>query len=130
MAKLELPIVQGDTIRWTFTLKTGTVASSTPTDLTGATIRVQVRPNVAEVDGAATPIIEFKTADGTIATPTTDGKVNLVWDDVTEATGTRNAALEGGIFDIEVVFPSGIKRTYPNAKSPRGVVVFEKDVTN
>ena len=130
MAKLELPIVQGDTIRQTYTLKTGTtVANAAAINLTGCTIRVQVRPNVADVDGTADPLLEFTTVDGTISTPTTDGKVNLVWDDVTETTGTRNPALADAIFDIEVTYPDSTKVTYPPADSPRGVVVFANEVT-
>jgi hypothetical protein len=131
MAEFILPITQGDTISYGWTLKetTTTIAAATPIDLQGATILIEIRPRVAMHDAPAAAIMAFGTADGTVVVPTDDdGKVDVVFTDVTAATGTRNPALENCIFDIQVTFPDGTVQTFPK-DGPRGEVAFTKDVT-
>lgn len=122
--------VQGDTLTGRFRLINGdTRAAAVATDLTGCAILIQVRPNVADVDGTTPALIELSTADGTIETPGSDGWITPNFNDKTAATGTGNPALDDAIWDVQVTFPDGTVKTYPPKGFPRGLFEFAKDVS-
>ncbi|EPD40148.1 hypothetical protein HMPREF9702_04004 [Delftia acidovorans CCUG 15835] len=95
-AKLNFTIYQGATfrrrLRW---LNPG----KTPIDLTGCTARMQVRE---EIESTAA-LLELTTDNGRIALGGTAGTVDLLVD----ASTTAAIAWTGGVFDLEIVHPSG-----------------------
>ena len=96
-AKLKLKIIQGATFRkplvWLAPDKT------TPIDLTGCTARMQVR---SEVESPAV-LLELTTENGGIAIDGPAGKLTLR----ISPTATAAIAWESGVWDLEVVHPSG-----------------------
>lgn len=125
--RLVWKIRQGDTLRHSFTLKTkeSEYSEPEPVDLTGASIRIQIKTDVA--DDSGTTLISLSTSGSTITTPGDDGKVNVVFTDRSTNTGTGQAALDGAVFDIEVTFPSGDVRTYP--RTSIGTIRLIKEVS-
>ncbi len=95
-AKLNFTIYQGATfrrrLRWLNPDKT-------PIDLTGCTARMQVRE---EIESTAA-LLELTTDNGRIALGGTAGTVDLLVD----ASTTAAIAWTGGVFDLEIVHPSG-----------------------
>ncbi|WP_047474688.1 hypothetical protein, partial [Delftia sp. ZNC0008] len=94
--KLNFTIYQGATfrrrLRWLNPDKT-------PIDLTGCTARMQVRE---EIESTAA-LLELTTENGRIALGGTAGTVDLLVD----ASTTAAIAWTGGVFDLEIVHPSG-----------------------
>ena len=96
-AKLKLKIIQGATFRkplaWLAPDKT------TPIDLTGCTARMQVRSEI-ESD---TVLLELTTENGCIVIDGSAGKLTLHL----SPSATAAIAWESGVWDLEVVHPSG-----------------------
>ena len=96
-AKLKLKIIQGATFRkplvWLAPDKT------TPIDLTGCTARMQVRSEVE----SPTVLLELTTANGGIVIDGPAGKMTLH----ISPADTASVTWEGGVWDLEVVHPSG-----------------------
>lgn len=95
--KRSLKIYQGATFRDQITWRAGAPAS--PVDLTGATARMQAR---TRIDSPA-PLIELTTANGGVVLGGAAGTVTLFL----SATQTAAITWTGGVYDLEVTFPSG-----------------------
>lgn len=96
-AKLKYTIYQGATFRKRLTWKAGKPAVAV--DLTGCTARMQVRSEVE----SSTVLLELTTEDGGITLGDTAGTVDLYVSD--EDTGA--ITWDGGVWDLEIVHPSG-----------------------
>ena len=96
-AKLKLKIIQGATFRkalvWLAPDKT------TPIDLTGCTARMQVRSEIE----STTVLLELTTENGCIVIDGPAGKLTLHL----SPAATAAIAWESGVWDLEVVHPSG-----------------------
>lgn len=88
----------------------------TPINLAGSNIKIQLRRNVN-----LTVILEWKTADGSITIiGASNNKINM---------GTKTGAqmdIDGFsyLYDLQVIFPSGITKTYV-----KGVFPIEEDIS-
>ena len=96
-AKLKLKIIQGATFRkalvWLAPDK------KTPIDLTGCTARMQVRSEIE----SPTVLLELTTENGGIVIDGPAGKLTLR----ISPTATAAITWESGVWDLEVVHPSG-----------------------
>ena len=96
-AKLKLTIYQGATFRKRLTWRT---PSKVPIDLTGCTARMQVREDY----GSPLPLLELTTENGGVTIdPVETGVLHLYLSDA----DTSACLWDGGVFDIEIVHPSG-----------------------
>ena len=95
--KVNLAVDQGATFRKRFVWKTGEPA--TPVDLTGYTARMQVRESIE----AADVLVELTTENSGIALGTTNGQIDLY----ISAADTAEYTWTGGVYDIELIAPSG-----------------------
>ncbi|MFN4003321.1 MAG: hypothetical protein ACK4J1_01265 [Hylemonella sp.] len=91
-------IYRGDTWQRAWVL---TDASGAPLDLTGASARLHAR------DAEGAKVMEASSADGRLTLQPALGRIDLVMPK--EATGIAPGSYR---FDLEVTFPSGIRRTY------------------
>jgi hypothetical protein len=125
MSSLVWTIRQGDTLRKTFTLyeRASTGAPRVPINLTGAQMKIQIRPLVADL--SATVLMELSTANGKIAAGASDGKVVVTQTDVSLSTGTGQPALSGAVFDIQITFAGGDIRTFPHDSNGKILLVKE-----
>lgn len=94
-------LYRGDTWQRAWVLKD---ASGAPLDLTGATARLHVR------DAEGAKVMEASTSDGRLTLQPSLGRVDLLMPK--EATGIAPGSYR---FDLELTFPSGIRRTYEQA---------------
>ena len=98
----KLVIKQGATFRKTFVYKAGTtVANAVPVDLTGWTARSQMRPTYA----SATVWAEWTTANGGL-TLQAEGNLGQI-DMFSDAQLTQNMPAASGVWDLELVSPTG-----------------------
>ena len=99
-AEYTLVIEQGATLRRSFVYKTGaTVADATPVNLTNYTARSQVRPTFA----STTVWAEWTTENGGLTLHGATGKIDMY----SSAALTTNMPAATGVWDIELVSPSG-----------------------
>jgi hypothetical protein len=96
-AKLKFTIYQGATFRKR--LRWSSKATGTPIDLTGCTARMQVRAEITSAD----ILLELTTENGGITLGGAAGTIDLYVSD--EATGAFT--WDGGVWDLEIVHPSG-----------------------
>lgn len=96
-AKLKFTIYQGATFRKRLTWKAGTPPALV--DLTGCTARMQIR---AEVE-SATPLLSLTTENNRIVLGGSAGTTSLY----VSAEDTAAITWDGGVFDLEIVHPSG-----------------------
>lgn len=97
--KFPLKIDQGATYDKVLTWKTGTKAVAVPVDLTDCTARAQIRE---EIDSSAV-LLELTTENGRIQLGGPAGTIRILIDAITTAA----ISWESGVYDLEVVFPSG-----------------------
>lgn len=98
-ATYDLLIEQGATYRRTFTWRQGE-ADGEPYDLTGCTARMQIRPKAGL--GVA---LALTTENGGILLGEATGQIDVFMSaDETDALG---ATLLRGVYDLEIVYPSG-----------------------
>lgn len=96
----KLTIQQGATFRQRFVYKAGeTVASAAPVDLTGCTARAQMRPDYASDSVWA----EWTTENGGISLGGPSGTIDMF----SSAAATAAMPADKGVWDMELVFPSG-----------------------
>lgn len=109
-AEIELTIYQGSTFRKKFTWSTqtknplGVVVSTDPVNLTGYTMRMQIRPKLAD----PTVILELTTENGriNILTPATAGEFSLnLPEEITASLDFKSA-----VYDLEVVSGTEVNR--------------------
>jgi hypothetical protein len=99
-ASYTLTIEQGATLRRSFIYKTGTTeANATPFDLTNYTARSQVRPTYA----STTLWAEWTTSNGGLTLFGATGRIDLF----SSATLTTNMPAASGVWDLELVSPTG-----------------------
>lgn len=99
-ASYTLVIEQGATLRRSFIYKTGTtVANATPFDLTNFTARSQVRPTFV----SNTIWAEWTTENGGLTLHGASGKIDMY----SSASLTANMPAQTGVWDIELVSPTG-----------------------
>lgn len=91
-------VYRGDTWQRAWVL---TDASGAPLDLSGAAARLHVR------DAQGAKVMEASTSDGRITLQPSLGRVDLVMPK--EATDVAPGTYR---FDIELTYPSGVRRTY------------------
>lgn len=98
-AKLDLYVEQGATFRRTLTwTRSVSGGDPVPYDLTGATARMQIRPDLV-----STPFASLTTENGGISLGGTAGTIELYLSD----TQTDTMTTQHGIYDLEVKFPDG-----------------------
>lgn len=99
-----ITIVQGDNFRPAFRIGTRTSNSRPiiPTDLTGASAKLQVRVT----EDSVTPSIDASTAGGTITITGPDGLIEV------NVPGTSTASLLGSyVWDLEITYADGVVQT-------------------
>jgi len=96
-AQLNLTIEQGATYRRKLSVSSGTPAA--PLNLTGYTIRMQVRPNVRSAD----VLIALNNSNGRITVNAAAGEFTLAL----SAAETAALSFNDGVYDIELQSPSG-----------------------
>lgn len=108
-ANFNLSIYRGDTERWQFKLWTD-VKRTQPADLTGVTVSAMIRD---------------KASGGTYSSPLTciTTLPNII-DMVMTADQSRNLPIIGGVWDLQLIYPSGDVKTVL-----KGVVTLTQDVT-
>lgn len=112
--KHPLKIYQGATFRDVTTWRAG--APAQPVDLTGCTARMQVRQRI----DAPAVLAELNTTNGGVMLGGTAGTITL------HLTAVQTAAIAwtSGVYDLEVVFPSGdVRRLF------YGTVTVSPEVT-
>jgi len=95
--KLKLAIEQGATFRKLLTYKAGTPAVAV--NLTGCTARMQIRSAIT----SPTVLVNLTTENGGIVLGGTAGTIELIITD----TATAAITWTTGVYDLEIVFPSG-----------------------
>ena len=98
-AKIDLTVYKGSTFSKKFQWKTG--EPLTPVDLTGCTIRMQVRKLVT----SSSVLVEFNGSNGMLSI--TDPLNGLFKLDISAATSTA-FNFTSGVYDIEVSYPDNI----------------------
>lgn len=124
MKQLTLRIKAGDSVDAAFTWKD---TSGNVYDLSGCTARVQIRPSVADEDPNALPLLEVtevSSASGQVILGSTSPNLRIVLD----KSVTRNSAFEGAVFDIEVTFTDGTRKSLPQG-AEAGKVEYLRDVS-
>lgn len=96
-AKLKFTIYQGATFRKRLRWKNK--ATGTPIDLTGCKARLQARVEI----GSTEVLLALTTENGGITLGGTAGTIDLH----VEAIATAAFTWEGGVFDLEIIHPSG-----------------------
>jgi hypothetical protein len=116
-SRLDIEIKQGATFELSMEYTTGpTDEAQDPVDLTGCTARAHIRKTIA----SETPEIELTTENGRIALGGAAGTIELT----IEADDTDALDFRTGMYDLELVFPTGqVKRLV------WGKVVFVRGVT-
>lgn len=110
--KYTMIIEQGATFARLMTYKD---SSGEPFDLTGCTARMHVR----DLIDSETPVLELTTENGAITLGGTDGTIELILSPAQTST-----IVSDGIYDIEVVYPTGdVDRVL------QGKVILDKQVT-
>ncbi len=107
----KVQIFRGDTWMRRWELRT---AGGTPTDITGATARLQVR------DDSDSVVLSASTSDGRITVYGTQGRIDMV----VPYAATESLAPGEYMYDLEVTFSYGTRRTIEQA-----VLAVAKDVT-
>lgn len=113
-AVINLTINQGETFRQPFVWKAGSPA--TPVNLTGYVARMQVRSKAS----SATILLSLTTENGGITLGGVLGTIDFYLSD----TDTSAIAWEYGVFDLELVAPSG-----DVTRLIQGTVTIYKEVT-
>ncbi len=101
MVTAAVKLYRGDTWQRAWVIQD---AAGAPVDLTGAAARLHVR----DADGVK--VMEASTADGRLTLQPAHGRIDLLMPK--EATGVAPSAYR---FDLEVTYPSGVRRTYEQA---------------
>lgn len=112
--KFNLVIDQGATFERTLMWKAGTPAG--PVIFTGCTARAQLRENIEDT----TTLLELTTENGRLSLGSTDGKLTIT----IAAVDTAKLPENGGVYDLELVYPDGRVR-----RLMQGLVVVRPEVT-
>ena len=99
--KVPLKIYQGATFfeSWAWSTAPDESSAYTPVDLTGCTVRMQIRAKIE----ATTPLLTLTTENGGISLGGTAGTIELLID----ADDTAALTWTSGVYDLEIVFPGG-----------------------
>lgn len=112
--KLKLQIEQGATFAKLLTWKNK--ATGVPVDLTGATARMHIRSTLK----AATPLLVLTTENNRILLGGNTGTITLEL----SAEITAGISWLNGVYDLEIVFPSGVVR-----RLVQGGITVSQEVT-
>jgi hypothetical protein len=112
--KYNLVIDQGATFERVLMWKAGTPAG--PVIFTGCTARAQIRGAIEDT----TPLLELTTENGRLSLGSTDGKLVIT----ISAVDTAKLPENGGVYDLELVYPDGRVR-----RLMQGLVVVRPEVT-
>ena len=111
-ATIDLLVDKGATYKKSFIYQT---KDRVPIDLTGYTSRMQARQSYQ----SAATILDLSDGNGLVITPT-EGRIEII----IAADVTQNISVSSGVYDLELVTPSG-----DVVKLIRGNINFREEVT-